>query len=635
MKFGELAERFFELERTASRLAMTEQLVVLFSEVRVEEIDKVCYLALGRLAPLYERVEFNLAEKMVVRAIAQAFEMEGKEVWGEYKKVGDLGEVAQALRGADRNADKTQISGNSEKGVSGDGSNGSDNSEGILTSRSLTDSQNDGKISVGEVYGKLMGIAVEGGEGSQERKVTGLADLLKSLDGLSGKYVVRIVIGKLRLGFSDKTILDALAVMDGGSKAGRKELDAAYQVFPNVGELAKLVKQFGVRGLDKRVSVTMGVPVVPALAQRLKTADEMIEKMGKVIAEPKWDGTRVQIHFARGESRGVSREYDDNSEFLIRTFTRNLDENSHMFPELMEGLSQIQAKEVILDGEAVGVHPKTGKLLPFQMTITRKRKHGIEDAARTVPLKFFVYDMLYKDGREMLREPLYKRREMLKATIKSGKVLEVAEAIVTKDPKELREFHAEQLDMGLEGALVKKYDGEYRPGRLGWNWVKFKESETSMAKLADTLDVVVMGYYRGKGKRVKFGVGAFLVGINANGSQESTPEGGQAVDSSQAILTVAKIGTGLTDEQWRELKMRCDNLVAMDMHKDYQVPKGLTPDVWVEPELVVEVAADEITKSPMHSAGLALRFPRLVKFRDDKDLSGVTSLGEMREIGEK
>jgi len=287
-----------------------------------------------------------------------------------------------------------------------------------------------------------------------------------------------------------------------------------------------------------------------------------------------------------------------------------------MFPELARIGEQLTASEVILDSEAVGYDPETGEMVPFQTTITRKRKHGVGAASQEVPLRFYVFDILYRDGESLLGLPLVERRKILEETIAKGEVLVVDEAIVTKDPTEMREYHAEKLAEGYEGAMVKKVDGEYLPGRQDWNWVKFKESEDSRAKLSDTLDLVVMGYYEGKGKRTKFGVGAFLAGIR-NGDK---------------ILTIAKVGTGLTDEEFQELYKKLQKCMSKDRDKRYEVEKGLVPDYWVDPEIVVEIAADEITNSPNHTSGLALRFPRLVRFRDDKDLAGVTTIEEVREI---
>jgi DNA ligase-1 len=473
----------------------------------------------------------------------------------------------------------------------------------------------------------LVILAEDSGIGSQERKLEQLADLIDKLDPQTGKYLIRIVLGRLRLGFSDMTILDALSWMETGGKGQRKELENAYQLFPDIGALAKIVKAKGSENIAEQVTVTLGVPVIPALAQRLKTADEMIEKMGKVAVEPKFDGTRIQIHFRQGKSNKVP-ETSAESDWTVRTFTRNLDESSAMFPEL-EKLSQyLDADELILDSEGIGYDSQTGELRPFQETIQRKRKHGVAESAASIPIKFFVFDVLYKDGKSLVKEPYHVRRDILKQAIRlegaKANVIEIPEAIVTEDPEEIRAFHAAQLGHGFEGALVKKWSGVYEPGRKGWNWVKFKEAETSQAKLSDTIDAMVMGLYVGKGKRTDFGVGAFLVGVRGegkNGFEEDT------------FYTISKVGTGLSDDQWKELFERSQKLKVSVQPKEYQVAKSLIPDRWLNPGLVVEIAADEITISPMHTAKLALRFPRLIKFRDDKGANEITTTTELGTIG--
>jgi DNA ligase 1 len=558
MKFSELVGYFEQLEKTSSRLEMTRILAQVFEAAGEAEIDKICYLSLGRLVPTYESLEFNLAEKMVLRAVAAAIGKEVSEVNKHYKQLGDVGLVIAAE---------------------------------LLKRKSV--------MSVKRVYEKLRQIAEDSGTGSQERKVRGLAELFKILDQTSGKYVARIVVGKLRLGFSDKTLIDALSWRVKGDKSLRAELEAAYFVRADVGSLAREVKK---RKGVKSVKPVVGIPVMPALCQRLKSAEEMIAKMGQVAVESKFDGTRCQIHI-------------QGKEFL-KTFTRNLENSTEMFPELSSAWRQIKAKSVILDSEAVGVSLKTGKWLSFQDMMVRKRKHGVEEFSQSVPLKFYVFDILYQDGNSLLDLPLRARRKILERVLQGEGPLRLTEEMVTDKASELREYHRCQLKMGLEGVVVKKWEGNYVPGRRKFNWVKFKEVEAAAGRLADTLDCVVMGYYRGRGKRTKFGIGAFLVGVR----QEDK------------FLTIAKVGTGLTDEQWRDLKARSTKFEARNKPKQYQVDKGLVPDVWVEPAIVVEIAADNVTRSPNHSGGLALRFPRLVRFREDKSPEQVTSLSEVQRM---
>jgi DNA ligase-1 len=592
MTFSDFSIVLQKIEKTTLRNEMMEILAELFRDASDAEIAQLVYLTLGCLRPKFDRLEFNLAEKMVMRSIARAGNTQLATVLAMYKEKGDLGIVAEELR------DK---------------------------SLEFSDKQ---KLSIIKVYDTLEGIAKEEGQGSQERKVEALADLLKELDSLSVRYVTRMVVGKLRLGFSDKTILDALSYMEKGSKEARAELDLAYQVSPDIGSIARLVKLHGYTKVSQMVRVTYGVPVVPALAQRLKTAKEMIEKMGEVAMEPKYDGTRVQIHWTRHQKPKTKNQNEGSlfdlsnktkqAGFEVRTFTRNLDENSHMFPELQRIADQIQASEVILDSEAVGFDPITKKMLPFQMTITRKRKHGIDELATSVPLKFFVFDILYKDGESLIGKPFFERREILSQTITKGEILEVDAYVRAQAPQAVRDYHLTQLNAGLEGAMIKQLDGVYSPGRTGFNWVKFKEVEDAEGKLSDTIDGVVMGYYRGRGKRSQFGMGAFLIGV---------------LDTNQRLVTLAKIGTGLSDEQWHEMKRRCEECEVSEKPKEYgEIDTTLLPDVWLDPHIVVEVAADEITRSPAHSAGLALRFPRLVRFRDDKSPSQATTVEELSNI---
>lgn len=565
MRIERLAEKLRELEKTNSRNEMTELLADLFKEAKSEEVGKLVYLSLGRLGPLFDNPEFNLAEKQVQKALARAYDRELGEVNSLYKNKGDLGKVAQELA----------------KRGKGNG------------------------LTVEEVWKELKRIAEDEGGGSQDRKIQGLADLLDDLNPLAARYVVRVVIGKLRLGFSDKTVLEAVSWMERGDKSGKKELERAFQVQPDVGRIVAEVKRKGIEKTVKETELEIGVPISPMLCQRLKTTKEMVEKMGEVGVEAKFDGQRVQIHFKR-----------KGKDWRVKAFTRNLEEVSFMMPELGGIGKQLKADEVILDSEAVGFDPESGEMLPFQKTMTRKRKHEVKAQAGKVPLKFYVFDVLYKDGKSLVDRSYKGRRKILEEVVGEGDLLIIDEHWETKDPKAIREHHKELVDQGLEGVIVKRLSSKYVPGRTGWRWVKMKEEEEAHAKLSDTVDCVVMGYYKGRGKRAQFGLGAFLAGLRKG----------------EEIVTITKVGTGLTDEQFKELKGRMDRLEVKEKPKQYEVDKNLAPDVWVVPELVVELAADEVTKSPVHTAGVALRFPRLIKFRDDKRVDQATSLKELKRI---
>lgn len=571
MKFGELATYVHTIEGTSSRLAITETLATLFRRASEEEIGKICFLLQGRVVPLYEAIEFGIADKFMIRAISGAYNVSEVAVGRSFKKSGDLGITAESCH----------------------------------VRRTYDD------LSVAVVYEKLYALAIASGSGSQDVKITLLSELLSHVDSLSARYIARIPLGKLRLGFSEMTILDALSWMLSGDKSERDILESAYNLRPDIGYIAQRVKSHGVSGLSS-VRAHVGAPILACLCQRLPSADEMIEKMGEVAVEPKFDGVRVQIHYQ--QTGNLPRRQAGRPETSVATFSRNLENTTDMFPELTQIGTHLNAHEVILDSEAVGIDPKTGAIISFQETTTRKRKHQVAETAANIPLRFFVFDILYKDGKDLLGVPLRERRAILEKTVNTGNTLLLSPLIVTDSAKTLRSYHEEQRKKGLEGVVVKKWDSAYEPGRRGYNWVKFKEEEGKSGKLTDTVDTVVMGYYRGEGKRTEFGIGALLVGIKRGNE----------------FVTVTKIGTGVSDELWVALKKELSRYATGKQPKEYsEVHKSLAADVWVVPHLVVEVAADDITKSPTHAAGLALRFPRLVRIRTDKGPESVTSTNEL------
>lgn len=547
-----------KLEKTSSRLEITRILTDLLKETDASEIDKVVFLSLGILAPNYEGVILNLAEKMMLRVISRAYDVPEEKVREEYKRAGDIGNVAEKF---------SQATGHTSS------------------------------ITVSDVYKRLLAIAKDSGAGSQESKIEKMAALLADIDPLSARFIARIPIGRLRLGFSEKTVIEALAGLSGMPSS---EIENAYNIRPNIGYIARLTKE----GNIKSAKPEIGVPVVPMLAQRLNSTTEMIKKMGEVSVEPKFDGLRIFIHYRKKGNE-------------VKIFTRNMNAiPTDTFPELKNVGKYIKASEVILDSEAIGVDEKREMFLDFQKTIQRRRKHNVGKTALEIPLQFQVFDILLVDGKSMIAEPYLKRREILKESVVNGNLLRIDENTVTKDPEVIKTLHQKYLKMGLEGVVVKKADGAYVSGRTGWNWVKMKEVEGTRGKLSDTIDCVIMGYTVGKGKRVDFGMGQFLAGIK----------------DGDTFKTVTKVGTGLTDEQFRELKTRLSKIQVKDKPKEYEVHKDLFPDFWVIPSVVIELAADEITVSPKHTAGLALRFPRLIKFRDDKKADQATTLKELQDL---
>jgi DNA ligase-1 len=558
MLLTEFAGYLERLEKTSSRLEITRILTELIKKSDPSEVGSLIYLSLGTLAPAYEGVVLNLAEKMMLRVLSKAYGRLPEEVKSLYKKLGDIGETAEELG----------------KTTKAKGKN----------------------LSVTDIYNDLLGIAKDTGDGSQERKIEKMAKILTEIDSTSAKFIASIPVGRLRLRFSEKTVISALSAQD---KTAEEAIEKAYNIHPDIGYIAKLVKE----GKLKSAKPEVGVPVVPMLAARLNSPSEMIKKMGEVSVEPKFDGLRIFIHFKRPDT--------------IKIFTRNMNSVPlETFPELSEIGKYIKADEVILDSEGIGIDEKRQMFLDFQKTIQRRRKHDVGVTAGEIPLQFQVFDILLKNGESFIDKPYIQRRAELEKTVIGGKLLRVDENTVTDDPEVIRSLHQKYLKMGLEGVVVKKANAGYVSGRTGWNWVKMKEVEGTRGKLSDTVDCVIMGYSSGKGKRVGFGVGQFLAGIREKDTYK----------------TITKVGTGLTDEQFRELRKRLEAVKIQEKPKEYDVNKDLTPDFWVLPDVVVELAADEITISPKHTAGLALRFPRLVKFRDDKKGDQVTTLGELKAM---
>ena len=584
MTFRKFAEFFRKLAETTLRNKITIILADLFKEAKLTEIGKICYLLQGRVAPLYEAVEFGLADKMIIRAIAEGLNVKREEVTTHFKKTGDLGITIEKFKE-------------------------------IINKRKV----NKKKLSVVEVYEVLHKIATASGSGSQEVKIKLLSDLIKDLDSLSCRYVVRIPIGKLRLGFSDMTMLDALSWMLDESKRYRPEIEKAYNVRPDLGFIAETVKVKGIAGLTD-IKPKVGSPILMARAERMTSGEDIIEKIGKCAVEPKYDGLRLQGHLQTTK---------------ISLFSRNLENVTQMYPDIVEGMKQqLKANEAIIEGEAVAYNPNTGEYLPFQETVQRKRKYDIEAYAREIPLKLFAFELLYKDGKNYIGKPYIERRRQLEKTVERGETILVSQEEVVDDVRRLEEIFQDAISRGLEGVMAKKLNGIYRAGSRDFTWIKYKRSYAG--SLSDTIDAVVMGYDFGQGKRTGFGIGDFLIGIYD--------------EKDERFLTVAKIGTGLTDSEWKTIKVRSDELKVKVKPKNYEVDKIMDCDIWIEPRIVTEIRADEITRSPVHTAGrimgpsksgkafevkeagLALRFPRLERFRDDKKPADATTLTELRKM---
>jgi DNA ligase 1 len=563
MTFSELSGYLDRLESTSSRNELVKTLAELYTKASPDEIQPMTYLIQGRLVPFFEPVEIGLGEKLVMAAIAQAFATPPEEVAKRFGRVGDLGLLAAQL---------------STHGM-------------------------DAGLSVNDVHARLLEIAGSAGAGSVEKKRSLFAGLLQEVDPVSAKHLVRIALGKLRLGIGDPTVLDALSFASKGDRSLRPVLEGAYNRVSDLGLIAKTFWSGGESAV-KALKVTVGRPIRSQLAERLPNPEAVIKRLGLVAVQPKYDGIRVQIH-------------KDGDE--VRVFSRNLEDYTLMFSELTAAARDLKDETLILDGEAIAYSKELEEYLPFQLTASRRRQHGIEQAALDLPLVAFVFDILYRNGRDLTDLPYEERLALVDEIIAGSTVLLPAPIIKTDSVEVLTKTLLDNISQGLEGVVVKRPDSKYQAGARNFNWVKLKRHTSG--ELNDTVDLVLLGYYFGKGKRADFGVGALLAGV---------------YDAEHdRFASITKLGTGLSDAEWRQIHERADKL-QVD-HRPARVESILTPDVWLEPEVVVEVMADEITPSPRHTAGkvgeepgFALRFPRVVSFRGaDKRPEDATTVKEI------
>ena len=566
MTFAELSGYLDRLEGTRSRNELVRTLAEMFAKASAGEIQPLAYLIQGRLAPFFEPVEVGMGEKLVIAAIAQAAGQPAEDVGRRFKALGDLGLVA---------AEVSKAPGSKPPSIT-------------------------------EVHERLMEVAAAAGAGSVEKKRTVFASLLHDSNAASAKHLVRIVLGRLRLGIGDPTVLEALSFAKRGDRSLRPLLEAAYNRTSDLGLIARTFWVEGEKGVEA-LKITVGRPLRPQLAERLPNPDAVIKKLGPVAVQPKYDGVRVQLHKNGGN---------------VRIFSRNLEDYSLMFIELVEAVKKLKERTLILDGEAIGYNTESEEFTAFQETASRRRQHGIETAAANTPLVAFVFDVLYRNGKDLTSLPYEERYALLDEVIKGSRVLLPTVLSRAGSAEELSALLLDNISKGLEGVVVKRMDSPYQAGARNFNWVKLKR--TTSGQLNDTVDLVLLGYYFGRGKRTEFGLGALLAGV-------------YDADNDR-FETITKIGTGLSDAGWREIHERADKLQVPE--KPARVRSLLTPDVWLKPEVVVEVLADEITPGTNHTAGkvgdgpgYALRFPRIVSFRSgDKGPEDATTVKEIIEM---
>lgn len=574
MEYATLVSFYEKIEGTTKRLEMTDFLVQLFRKVQRGSIREVVYLTEGRIAPDYAGIELGLADKLAIRVLAQVTGLTEKEVGALAREKGDLGLVAEAAISERRQAAITGVK----------------------------------PLTVRKVFDNLSAIASASGEGSQQAKIDRLAELLRDATPGEAKYIVRTVVGKMRLGVADMTIVDALAAAF-ATKQQKPSVERAYNVSSDLGEVAAVVASQGIEGLDD-IHLRVGRPILSMLCERVPTLKEAFERLGRCAFEYKYDGLRMQIHVTRGS---------------VQIFSRRLENITSQFPEIVAATSKaFTAKDGIIEGEGVPVDPNTGDILPFQVVSHRRgRKFDVDAAAAEFPVILFLFDCLLKDDTDLTTRTYEARRQILKEVVREGDRVKFAHTLVTDDEARAERFFEEAIQLGCEGLVAKALDSVYEAGARGYKWVKLKRDY--QAEMSDTVDLVVVGGLAGRGKRAGTW-GALLMA---------------AYDKpTDTFKTVSKLGTGFTDEMLASFPKKFGPH-RLD-HRHARVDSTMEADAWFEPRHVMEVLGSEITLSPVHTAakgtiregsGLAIRFPRFTgKWREDKRAEDATTVEEILQM---
>jgi DNA ligase-1 len=575
VEYRVVAEAYRDLEQASGRLMLIDRLAALLAQTPQELLPTVCYLCQGLVAPEFAAVDLGMAEKLALRAVATATGVETAEVIATLREAGDLGQAAEQLL-AETGGDREP------------------------------------RLQVAEVVDTLHQIASAEGPGSQGRKLDLLAGLLALATPLEARYLLRLVTGSLRLGIGTPTILDALAQVYTGSRKDRPVLERGYNICCDLGLVAATLASGGLAAVEA-VRVRPGNPVRVMLAQRLSDAGEILARLGgQCTAEYKYDGMRLQVHrTADGE---------------IELFTRRQERVSSQFPDVVDLLQAgLVPREAILEGEVVAYDAAAGELRPFQEVMFRRRKHGIAEAARDVPVALFCFELLYADGQDLTRLSYLDRRAQLAEAVTLSDRLRLTTALDVSTAPALDAAFEQAVADGSEGLVCKSTSPEaiYQAGARGWMWIKLKRDYRT--ELADTVDLVVVGAYAGRGRR-RGTYGAVLLA---------------AYDPDQEVYqTVGRCGTGFSDAELAALPARLAPLIRTQ--QPARVDSRVPADVWFEPSLVLEVLSAELTLSPNHTAGwgqlkenagLAMRFPRFTgRWRDDKEPQDATTTQQLVEL---
>ena len=561
MKFSIISDAFQKMETTRKRLELTDILVELIKEIPADVISKAVYLIQGKLRPNFEGVELGIAEKLVMKAMSKSSGIPLKKIEYDYNKGGDLGQTA----------------------------------ENILQ-RKIQTTFGSETITLEKVYETLFKIANLEGKGSQEMKMRYVSSLLNDATPQEAKFILKILLGTLRLGIAENTVMDALAIAFTGKKENREIIENAYNVSSDLGKVAEVVSTGGAEQI-KKFQIELFNPIRPMLADRIRSEVDTVKKFqGNFAAEYKLDGERAQIH----------KQKD-----TIVIFSRSLENITSYYPDIVEKISKlIISDDVILEAEVVAMNSNSGDFLPFQELMHRRRKYEIDDAVIKYPITVNFFDVLFSDGKNCMEMEYSERRKLLEKIIKEDDFARLIPMSIINSEEQVLEVLENSINSGCEGLMLKQLSSTYRAGIRGSNWLKLKREYQN--DLGDSLDLVVVGAFFGKGRRTgKYGT---LLVATYNDEEDTFP-------------SICKVGTGFTDESLDQLYQILSPKVTLK--KNPRIVSEMEADVWFEPELVIEIVASEITQSPIHktalniikeNTGLALRFPKFTgKIRTEKN----------------
>ena len=561
MKFSIISDAFQKMETTKKRLELTDILVKLIKEIPVNVISKTVYLIQGKLRPNFEGVELGIAEKLVMKAMSKSSGIPLKKIEDDYNKGGDLGQTA----------------------------------ENILQRKIQTTFASE-TITLEKVYETLLKIANLEGKGSQEMKMRYVSSLLNDATPQEAKFILKILLGTLRLGIAENTVMDALAIAFTGEKKNRERIENAYNVSSDLGKVAEVVSTGGIEQI-KKFQIELFNPIRPMLADRIRSGEETVKKFQEdFAAEYKLDGERAQIHKQKDR---------------IVIFSRSLENITSYYPDIVEKISKtIISDDVILEAEVVAMNSNSGDFLPFQELMHRRRKYEIDEAVTKYPITVNFFDVLFSDGKNCMEMRYDERRKLLEKIIKEDEFARLIPMSIINSKEEVLEVLENSINSGCEGLMLKQLNSTYSAGIRGSNWLKLKREYQN--DLGDSLDLIVVGAFFGKGRRTgKYGT---LLVATYNDEEDTFP-------------SICKVGTGFTDESLDQLYQILSPKVTLK--KNPRIVSEMEADVWFEPELIIEIVASEITQSPIHktalnkikeNTGLALRFPKFTgKIRTEKN----------------